>query len=144
MKPIVHKPLLCHRQSIVYQDSWNRRAGKSQVHPEPTDWFTPSPANLPETPQVSSLLFRPWCVLPVFHSSVQHTAITGTCSRCHTCPDYINAHSHKMTLDSGSGSNYQPGCFHSNYTQCIIFTLSCCHKHFGLRCSAEHLVYPAR
>lgn len=25
-----------------------------------------------------------------------------------------------------------------------MFTLSCCHKHFGLRCSTEHLVHPAR
>lgn len=69
--------------------------------------------------------------------------ITATRLRCQTCPDYINTLKGQL-LTVVSKPLCQPWCFCSSWSKCIIFTLSCCHKHFGLRCSSEHLCYPAR
>lgn len=89
----------------------------------------------------TSLLFIPRSLLPVFNLNVQHAVITAF------TPALIvkkNAYPYKLSLDSSSRSNCQSGCFCSNYAKYIIFTLSCCHKHFGLRLDTEHLVCSAR
>lgn len=103
--------------------------------PRPANWLSPA----------ASLLFTAWSLLaftPMYNTQWSLGLTRGVTP----APNYVKACSHKMILDSSSRSNCQPVVFffHSNYTKCIISILSCCHKHFRLRCSTEHLVCPAR
>lgn len=138
------KILLLPQVGCCVLDENNRNNGTGQIQTKQTTLSSSKPANISVKPLMNLLLCIRCSLLSVFHFNVQHAVITGMRYRCPTWPDYIHAYSQRTAHDSSSGSNCQPGCFHSNQAEYIIFTLSCCHQHFGLGCSTEHLVYTAK